>query len=183
MILWALATYPKTELADLPKETQTKIAQLESTGDSSAAEALLKQSQLEHSFAGRIGTVAQPVFEPLGFDWRMSIGVVSSFAAREVIVSTLAVLYGVGEADENVDSLYHSLRSSKHPHGSPVFTTAACLSLLVFYVLAMQCLPTQAVTRRETGTWKWPVFQLAYMSALAYLAAFITYQTATWLTT
>lgn len=181
LAMWVLATYPKTDLADLLTSTQQKISQFHATGDSAAADALLQQAQLEHSFAGRIGAIAQPVFAPLGFDWKMSIGVVSSFAAREVIVSTLAVLYGVGEAaDENVDSLYQSLRSSKHPDGAPVFTTAACLSLLVFYVLAMQCLPTQAVTRRETGTWKWPAIQLAYMSVLAYTAALITYQTATW---
>ena len=181
LAMWVLATYPKTELADLPTHTQQNIAQLHAAGDSAAADALLQQAQLEHSFAGRIGAIAQPVFAPLGFDWKMSIGVVSSFAAREVIVSTLAVLYGVGEAaDENVDSLYQSLRSSKHPDGAPVFTTAACLSLLVFYVLAMQCLPTQAVTRRETGTWRWPAIQLAYMSVLAYSAALVTYQTATW---
>lgn len=182
LVLWALATYPKTELADLPSETQQRFAHFEAAGDSAAADALLQQAQLQRSFAGRIGAFVQPVFAPLGFDWKMSIGVVSSFAAREVIVSTLAVLYGVGEAaDENVDSLYQSLRSSTHRDGTPVFTTAACLSLLVFYVLAMQCLPTQAVTRRETGSWKWPALQLAYMSLLAYTAALITYQTAAWL--
>jgi ferrous iron transport protein B len=181
LVLWALATYPKTELADLPHEAQQRFAQLEAAGDAAAADALLQQAQLQHSFAGRIGAFVQPIFAPLGFDWKMSIGVVSSFAAREVIVSTLAVLYGVGEAaDENTDSLYQSLRSSTHPDGTPVFTTAACLSLLVFYVLAMQCLPTQAVTRRETGTWKWPAFQLVYMSLLAYTAALIMYQTANW---
>jgi ferrous iron transport protein B len=182
LLLWFLAKYPKTDMADLPAETQNRIAQLETAGDSAAAEAILHQAELEHSFAGCIGAFVQPIFAPLGFDWKMSIGVVSSFAAREAIVSTLAVLYGVGEsADENVNSLYDSLRSSKHRDGAPVFTTAACLSLLVFYVLAMQCLPTQAVTRRETGSWKWPTVQLAYMSVLAYSAALVTYQIATWL--
>ncbi|MEX2171678.1 MAG: ferrous iron transport protein B [Pirellulales bacterium] len=181
LAMWILATYPKTDIMELPAEQQTRIAQLQSAGDTAAADALLQQAQLEHSFAGRMGAIAQPVFAPLGFDWKMSIGIVSSFAAREVIVSTLAVLYGVGEAaDEDVNSLYQSLRSSKHPDGAPVYTTAACLSLLVFYVLAMQCLPTQAVTRRETGSWKWPAIQLAYMSVLAYTAALVTYQTASW---
>lgn len=184
MILWALATYPKTEIVDLPAETQSQIARLQVAGNTSAADAMLQQAQLEHSFAGRIGAFVQPVFAPLGFDWKMSIGVVTSFAAREVIVSTLAVLYGVGDkAEEDVNSLYDSLRTSNHPDGSPVFTTAAAMSLLVFYVLAMQCLPTQAVTRRETGSWKWPALQLAYMSALAYIAALVTYQSVSWFTT
>ena len=92
----------------------------------------------------------------------------------------MAVLYGLGAegADDGVNSLLASLGASTHADGSPVFTTATCLSLLVFYVLAMQCLPTQAVTRRETGSWKWPLIQLGYMTALAYVAALITYQTA-----
>jgi ferrous iron transport protein B len=178
-VLWALATYPKTAPEDLPASVQSQVAQLEAAGDVGAAEALIAQQQLQRSFAGRIGTLIQPVFEPLGFDWKMSVGVVSSFAAREVIVSTLAVLYGLGEdgADENLDSLYGRLRTSTHDDGSLVFTPAACLSLLVFFVLAMQCLPTQAIARRETGGWKWPLLQLGYMTALAYVAALVTYQT------
>ena len=139
-----------------------------------------QQTQLEHSFAGRLGRAIEPVFAPLGFDWKMSVGVLSSFAAREVIVSTLGVLYGLGAdaADESPQSLIESIRASRRPDGSPVFTTATCLSLLVFYVLAMQCLPTQAVTRRETGSWKWPLVQLGYMTVLAYTAALVTYQVA-----
>jgi len=107
----------------------------------------------------------------------MSVGVLSSFAAREVVVSTMAVLYGLG-ADGDSESLRDSLRASTRADGTPVFTTAACLSLLVFYVLAMQCLPTQAVTRRETGSWRWPLVQLGYMTALAYTAALLVYQIA-----
>ena len=93
-------------------------------------------------------------------------------------MSTLSIVYGVGEdvADENPDSLYEKLRASKRSDGSPVFNTATCLSLLVFYVLAMQCLPTQVVTKRETGSWKWAGLQFGYMTVLAYLAAFATYQ-------
>jgi ferrous iron transport protein B len=110
----------------------------------------------------------------------MSIGVLSSFAAREVIVSTLAVLYGLGAdgAEDGVDSLLGTMRTATRSDGSLVFTTATCLSVLVFYVLAMQCLPTQAVTRRETGSWKWPLLQFGYMTALAYTAAMVTYQVA-----
>lgn len=174
IIMWALATYPHTALEDLPTDTQQRIAQL----DEAAAEQALSQAQLEHSMAGRLGKAIQPVFAPLGFDWKMSVGVLSSFAAREVIVSTLSVLYGLGEEPEEEASLLGAMRASRHADGTPVFTGATCLSLLVFYVLAMQCLPTQAVTARETGSWRWAAFQLGYMSVLAYGAALVTYQTA-----
>ena len=102
----------------------------------------------------------------------------SSFAAREVIVSTLSVVYGVGAqtAEDNPDTFYDTLRGAKRLDGTPVFTTATCVSLLVFYVLAMQCLPTQAVTRRETNSWRWPIFQLVYMTLLAYTASLVAYQ-------
>lgn len=158
IVLWALATYPKTDPASLPADAT-----------------LAAQVQLENSFAGRIGQAVQPVFAPLGFDWKTTVGVVTSFAAREVVVSTLSILYGLGDEAEQ-DSLLAAMRNSQHADGTPVFTTATCLSLLVFYVLAMQCLPTQAVTRRETGSWKWPLLQLGYMSVLAYVAALVTYQ-------
>ncbi|MEN0111280.1 MAG: nucleoside recognition domain-containing protein, partial [Planctomycetota bacterium] len=172
---WAMATYPKTDEADLPAEVQQRVAALREAGDDGAAEAVLATESLERSLVGRVGRLVQPVFEPLGFDWRITVGVGTSFAAREVIVSTLSILYGLGEEPEG-DSLLDALRVAEHPDGSIVFDTATCVSLLVFYVLAMQCLPTQAVTRRETGSWRWPVFQLVYMSVLAYGAAAVAYQ-------
>ena len=141
------------------------------------ADVLTSPYRLEHSVAGRVGKAAQPVFAPLGFDWKINVGVISSFAAREVIVSTLAIVYGIGEEGaEEEETLTATLRGQRHADGSPVFTTATALALLVFFVLAMQCLPTNVVTRRETGTWKWPVFQFAYMSVLAWTAAFVVYQ-------
>jgi ferrous iron transport protein B len=178
LALWVAATYPKTPEERLPADVQSRLRQLRDEGDEAAAEHLVEQAQLEHSFAGRIGHAIEPVFAPLGFDWKMSVGVLSSFAAREVIVSTLGILYGLGAdaADEAPESLIDSIRNSRRSDGSLVFTTATCLSVLVFYVLAMQCLPTQAVARRETGSWKWPLVQLGYMTALAYTAAFATYQ-------
>ena len=184
LVLWALATYPKTSVDEMSADVQAQLAHMTAAGDDAAADRLTQQVELEHSFAGRIGQAVEPAFAPLGFDWKMSVGVLSSFAAREVIVSTMAVLYGLGAdgAEEGVDSLLGSLRTATRPDGSLVFTPAACLSLLVFYVLTMQCLPTQAVTRRETGSWKWPLLQLGYMTALAYVAAMITYQTASLLT-
>jgi ferrous iron transport protein B len=176
-VLWVAATYPKTSLDDLPAAAQANLQQLQRAGDTQAAERLMAQYSLERSVAGRVGRAIEPVFAPLGFDWKMSIGVVSSFAAREVIVSTLAVLYGLGDNDDEA-ALTERLRTSTDSSGALVFTTAACLSLLVFYVLAMQCLPTQVITKRETGSWRWAAFQFGYMTVLAYVAALATYQTA-----
>ena len=180
--LWALATYPKSPPPPEVIALQQQAAKL--TGEEAAAlqdqaDRLSNHSALAHSTAGRIGHWIEPAIKPLGFDWQIGIGIISSFAAREVIVSTLAVIYGVGEdvAKEHPDSLYDSLRKAERSDGSKVFTTATCASLLVFYVLAMQCLSTQAVTRRETNSWKWPVFQLVYMTVLAYTASFVVFQT------
>ncbi|MCC7205112.1 MAG: ferrous iron transport protein B, partial [Phycisphaeraceae bacterium] len=159
VILWALATYPKSDPPAEALAMQQQAQVLEQSGRTdqaqdliSRADQLTAQHALAHSAAGRVGHFVEPVLAPLGFDWQIGVGVVSSLAAREVIVSTLAVIYGIGDAaaDENRDSLYTPLRQATRSDGSPVFTTATCLSLLVFYVLAMQCLPTQAVTKRET---------------------------------
>lgn len=187
VILWALASYPKLDEADLSADETAAVAALRAeseslTGDDAAArqeeaDHLLAQYQLSQSFAGRLGHAVEPVFRPLGFDWKINVGVISSFAAREVVVSTLAIVYGLGEdAAEDEDTLIGTLQKQTHDDGQPVFTTAACMSLLVFYVLAMQCLPTQAVTKRETGSWKWALLQLGYMTLLAWLAAFVVYQ-------
>ena len=190
IVLWWLASYPTSQPPPESVAMQATAQQLLAEGDAqqadeltAAAEQLASRHALGQSAIGRLGRTIEPVIRPLGFDWQIGIGLISSFAAREVIVSTLAVVYGVGAdtADENPDSLYDTLRSATRNNGSPVFTTATCLSLLVFYVLAMQCLPTQAVTRRETQTWKWPIFQLVYMTVLAYTASLVTYQLAVWL--
>ncbi|QDU58114.1 ferrous iron transport protein B [Aeoliella mucimassa] len=180
VVLWAASTYPKTSVEDLPTEVQQQITQLESTGNSVGAERLLAQHASERSIAGRLGKAVEPVFAPLGFDWKVSVGVMTSFAAREAVVGTLSVLYGMGEDldEKEMPQLTERLQQARHSDGSPVFTTATCLSLLVFYVLAMQCLPTQVVTRRETGKWSWAVLQFGYMTVLAYTGALITYQTA-----
>ena len=159
---------------------------LKNTGDTNkaaalraAADRLTAQNSLQNSFAGKIGHVIEPVIAPLGYDWQIGIGIISSFAAREVIVSTLAIVYGVGKdaAENNQSSLYGTLRQAKRTDGTPIFNTATCASLLVFYILAAQCLSTTAVVRRETNSWKWPLFQIAYMTGLAYVAALVVYQT------
>jgi ferrous iron transport protein B len=158
--MWAMATYPR-----MPYEPVGRAA--------SAQER--RALELEYSLAGRLGKGIEPVFRPLGFDWKMDVGVLTSFAARETFVSTLAVVYGVGSGEDGeTGSLREALRSQRRSDGTPVFGLATALPLLVFYVLAMQCLPTQAITRRETGSWKWAAFQLGYMTVLAYVAAFVT---------
>lgn len=174
--LWALATYPK-----LPADRIEQIeASMSETATESEVENAVAQESLAWSAAGRVGRAVEPIFAPLGYDWKINVGVLTSFAAREVVVSTLAIVYGVGEeAAEEESTIVETLRRQRKPDGTPVFSTATGLSLLVFFVLAMQCLPTQAVTRRETGSWKWAALQLGYMSALAWLAACLTYQVTT----
>ena len=181
--LWALASYPGSDGSPDAEALRTRAAILHAEGNTDHAKSLLREAGsldsrhgLEHSFAGRLGKFIEPVVRPLGFDWQMGIGIVTSFAAREVIVSTLAVVYGVGSGDGENEGFYATLRHATREDGSPVFTMAASLSLLVFFVLAMQCLPTQAVTRRETGTWKWAILQLVYMTVLAYVASLVTFQ-------
>ena len=162
IVLWWLSSYPRLDAGAMPPTMD---------------EAALQEAQLEHSFVGRMGHLIEPVVRPLGFDWRIGVGVVTSFAAREVIVSTLSILYGGGaDGGEELDPLVDRLRAARTAEGLPLFSYATSFSLLVFFVLAMQCLPTQAVTRRETGRTGWAVFQFTYMTLLAYTAALVTYQ-------
>ena len=195
VVLWAMATYPKLDadrLAEVaPAEVVRQMQELQAGQESAQAagnaelaeelggqiDALTSGYAMEYSVAGRMGKLVEPIFRPLGFDWKINVGVISSFAAREVLVSTLAIVYGMGEdAAEDAGTLRETLAAQQRPDGSPVFGMATAFSLLVFFVLAMQCLPTQAVTRRETGSWKWAAFQLGYMTALAYSAALVTFQ-------
>ena len=131
--------------------------------------------ELRHSFAGRLGRLIEPTIAPLGFDWKMGIGIVSSFAAREVFVSTMATVYNVGQSDDSDSStknLAKTLQAQTRPDGTRTYTTLTGLTLMVFYVFALQCVSTVAVVRRETNSWKWPIFQWLYMGALAWGLAF-----------
>lgn len=186
LILWALSYYPKSAPPAAAVTLNAQAAQMAKAGDAAKADDLRAQADrltaqhsLQNSFAGKIGHFIEPAIAPLGYDWQIGIGIFSSFAAREVIVSTLAIVYGVGEdaAEHNRSSLYDSLRRARRTDGTPIFNTATCASLLVFYILAAQCLSTTAVVRRETNSWKWPLFQIFYMTGLAYVAALIVYQT------
>lgn len=133
-------------------------------------------AQLAGSFAGMAGHALEPIIAPIGYDWKIGIGVVASFAAREVFVSTMAITYNVEGGEEDTDSLVDTLHAQTRPDGSPVFTPLVCLSLMVFYVFALQCVSTIAVVRRETNSWRWPIFQFVYMGVLAWVVAAIVYQ-------
>ena len=147
------------------KETEGEKAKQESS------------DQLRNSYAGKIGHLIEPVIQPLGFDWKIGIALISSFAAREVLVSTLGIIYnGDKEANEESETLISSIQNEKKPDGAPVWTPLTALTLMVFFVLAIQCMSTVAVVRRETNSWGWTLFMVGYMTGLAYVAAFLTYQ-------
>ena len=153
IIIWALSTYPKHP-----------------DPDASASDALA------YSVAGRLGHAIEPVLTPMGGDWKIGVGVVSSFAAREVFVGTMSIIYSIENGEEDTGALREAMLGETRDDGTPLYTPLLCVSLLVFYVLAMQCLPTTAVVRRELGSWKWALFQLAYMTVLAWGAATLVYQ-------
>jgi ferrous iron transport protein B len=136
-------------------------------------------AKLRYSFAGRMGHAIEPIIKPLGYDWKMGIGIVASFAAREVFVSTMSTVYNVGQDDDeekSIADLAQNLREQKYANGAQVYTPLVAVSLMVFYVFALQCVSTVAIVRRETNSWKWPIFQWVYMGVLAWVLAFITYQ-------
>jgi ferrous iron transport protein B len=132
---------------------------------------------LRHSFAGQVGHAVEPLIRPLGFDWKIGIGLIGSFAAREVFVNTMAVVYAVqSEDEEDMTPLRDRLRQETRANGKPVYSPLVCVSLLVFYVFAMQCVSTMAIVKRETGSWGWMWFQLAAMTGTAYLLALAIFQ-------
>ncbi len=155
IVLWFLAAYPKAPAGATPTQ------------------------QLAQSFAGRAGHALEPVIKPLGFDWQIGIGLISSFAAREVFVSTMGVVFNAESTEENTAPLRDALKAARWPDGRVLFTPLVCLSLMVFYVFAMQCMSTIAVVKRETNGWKWPVFQTLYMTGTAWVLSFILYQAGT----
>ena len=126
------------------------------------------------SFSGRLGRTVEPLFAPLGYDWRLTMGVLTAFAAREVFVSTLAVL--VGAPDDENEGVLERIHVAKRDDGSPLLTPATAVSLLVFFVLAMQCLSTVVTVRREMKHWKWPLLQFLWMTGLAWIGAFVAFQ-------
>jgi len=176
LLLWCLSNFgPPKKMESIHESYALQLKEHPSNSIQIIQEE--KTAVLQHSFAGILGQSIEPVIAPLGYDWKIGIALITSFAAREVFVGTMATLYSVGEdADENSATLRDKMMAAKRADGSKVYTLATGLSLLIFYVLAMQCMSTIAVVKRETKTWKWPMIQLAYMTGLAYLCSFIIYQ-------
>jgi ferrous iron transport protein B len=173
IILWALTAFPRnaevqSQTSNVQTQTATDTEQI-GTDDSGA--------KLRNSYAGQLGHLIEPVIKPLGFDWKIGVALIASFAAREVLVSTLSIIYNVGkDSNEESESLMQAVRDAKKDDGTPAWSPLTALTLMVFFVLAMQCMSTVAVVRRETNSWAWALFMVFYMTGLAYLAAFLTYQ-------
>ena len=178
ILLWFFASYPKGG----PEATvlAAQITTAQGAGDTAGAERLKKElagAALRESFAGQVGRAMEPAIRPLGFDWRIGIGLITSFAAREVMVSTMATVFNLGDTDHAPVSLRQTIREATDPAtGARAYTPLVGLSLMVFFALACQCMSTVAVARRETNSWRWPIFMLVMMNALAWLASFAVYQ-------
>lgn len=177
IILWVLASYgPGDNLENAREHVLQESQNLRLTEE--GLENRIAAYKLEHSYAGVIGKAIEPVIKPLGFDWKIGIALITSFAAREVFVGTMSTIYSIGSVgDEETETIKNRMKAEVNPDtGGPRFTPAVGLSLLVFYTFAMQCMSTLAIVYRETRGWKWPAIQLGYMTALAYLSALIVYQ-------
>jgi ferrous iron transport protein B len=156
ILMWVLVTFPRAGATEAHNDHAT---------------------QVENSYAGKAGRIIEPLITPLGFDWKIGIALISSFAARETVISTLSIVYKVGDdSGAESTSLVTAIRNAKRADGSTVWTPLVALSLMVFFVLACQCMSTVAIVRRETNSWRWPLFMISYMLVLAYVASFITYQ-------
>jgi ferrous iron transport protein B len=192
IVLWFMLSYPKMDrktvavqapnvspaagirpapgsAAPIVEEPSNKDAQ---TAEENRQAALEK----ENSYAGRIGHAIEPLIAPLGYNWKIGVGLIGAMAAREVFVSTMGTVYAVGEADEESDTLKEQMKNDRWPDGRPVWTTLTAISLLIYFVVAMQCISTLAVVRRETNSWKWPIFMQLYLTGLAWIMAFAVYQ-------
>jgi ferrous iron transport protein B len=153
IVLWFLSAYPK------------------------APAGATASQQLAQSFAGRAGHALEPAIKPLGFDWQIGIGLISSFAAREVFVSTMGIVFNAESSDkDDTKPLREAMLAARWPDGRPLFTPLVCLTLMIFYVFAMQCASTLAVVKQETGGWKWPLFQTVYLTGTAWIVCFVIYQ-------
>ena len=175
LLLWVLSTFgPPAKMQAVTAKYATLVQQ--NPSKEKEYHKLESTEHLQNSYAGILGKAIEPVIHPLGYDWKIGIALITSFAAREVFVGTMATLYSVGDdTDENNATLRQKMSAATWPNGEKVYTLAAGLSLLVFYALAMQCMSTLAVVKRETHTWKWPIIMLLYMTGLAYVMSFITF--------
>lgn len=176
IVLWFLASHGNKNFNQAEATIVAQNAQNNVTADHQTLENQISSYKLEHSYLGQIGKGIEPVIRPLGYDWKIGIALISSFAAREVFVGTLATIYSVGDSSENTSTIKEQMKAEKDSNGKPIFNFATGISLLLFYAFAMQCMGTLAIVKRETNTWKWPVLQLTGMGLLAYLIALTAYQ-------
>ena len=174
--LWALLYFPR----ELPKGSPDYDAMIERAPRDDAKVDLIAERQAAHlanSYGGRLGHAIEPAIRPLGFDWKIGVGIIGAFAAREVFVSTMGIVYAIGDdAKEHPEPLQQKLRDEKNSDGSRAYTPLVGLSLMIFFALACQCMSTLAVVRRETGGLAWPLFLFGYMTVLAYVVSFLVYQ-------
>ena len=207
IIVWAVLSYPRSDvrtgtvphvLGTVPRDSQggqSPIAlsvavphagqvgtvPLDTQGGLSPGSPITRGERLRNSFGGRLGRFMEPVLQPLGFDWRIGIGILGAFTAREVFVSTMGIVFDIDNADEKSQPLRDALRSARRADGSVLMTPLTGVSLMVFFVLALQCASTLAVVRRESGSWTLPAFMFAYQTGMAYVAALVVYQGGRWL--
>jgi ferrous iron transport protein B len=197
VVIWALSYYPRPAEIHEAFEAKREAVRAELAPEQHEAaletlDAAEGAAYLEQSWLARGGKAMQPVFEPAGFDWRITVGILAAFPARELILPTLGVLYSIGEVDpgaydvaslegaaEQPDGLRETLRASMRPDGSHAFTPLVALGLMVFFALCSQCMGTLAAIRRETRSWRWPVFVFSYMTVLAWLVAVALFQVGT----
>ena len=175
IILWFLASYGGKDFKNAEEIVKSKTTSVELTKSELSQE--IAKYQLENSYIGKLGKTIEPAIKPLGYDWKIGIALLSSFAAREVFVGTLATIYSVADDGENATTIKERMNSEINPiTGGKRFTFATGMSLLLFYAFAMQCMGTLAVVKRETNSWKWPILQLVGMTLLAYIIALLAFQ-------
>ncbi|HEX4957109.1 MAG TPA: nucleoside recognition domain-containing protein, partial [Lacibacter sp.] len=174
LLLWVLSSYgPENVMSETTATYETLIQQ--NPGNATVLEKEKQAALLQNSYAGIMGKAIEPVIAPLGYDWKIGIALITSFAAREVFVGTMATLYSVEGGEEDEQTLRNKMNAAVNADGTKVYSLATGVSLMIFYLLAMQCMSTLAVVKRETQSWKWPVIQLFYMTGLAYLLSMAAY--------
>jgi ferrous iron transport protein B len=182
IVVWALVYFPRPET--LFSEYDSKRIEIIATTDAANRDDRLAEidnaesaALLEQSYLGRMGQTVQPVFAPLGWDWKVTSAVIASFPAREVMVAVLGTIYAVGDATDETDvRLLQRLQNATKPDGSPVFTTGMAIGLMIFFAFCLQCMATVAIMRRETNGWKWPISAWCYMTGMGYIGALLAYQ-------
>ena len=170
IVIWAMAYFPRVQTKQSPDAQQSSVPEMRAIHEFPA------QTQLRSSYLGQIGNFLSPLFAPLGFDWKITVGILSAFPAREVLLSTLGIIYNVQDASEGSLDLREKIRRDRHADGRPVYTPLVAISLMIFFALCSQCMGTLAVIHKELGKWRWAVFVFVYMSSLAYLLSFLAYQ-------